>query len=933
MRSLSRLAFLLGMSILMFSLTLGGAKKAHGYPFGMREYPGNPVYDPSDHRAYYPCVLYDAAGFSGHGHASYYKMWYGGYSSKPGATSNMAVTYSEDGINWSEPEELTGILSTGYHAQVVYVPEGYGSGPYYYKIWYWDGIDDNIYSFTAIRTADSVDGVNWENDHSITQDPAAPLVTGIWPDWNRGTYGPVCVLYNPGASNTGGNPFDYTFAMYYDGTTGAKEVIGLGYSADGNYWRRYGDDPVLGLGNPGEWDENYATFGTVARDQDGDWHLWYSGGVSASNEGIGYASSDDGIHWTKDPENPILHITDGVPWRDVRTYTPSVLISPTRFDGHGEAALLKMWFSGRTNTPSTNYAVGYLTTPYPVLELAKGSSPAGEAVRGGVITYTLRLRNVGSSAAEGTVLTDPVPPYTSYVAHTTTLNGVLLPDPPQGSPLASGLQVNSPGEAPGVIAPGEEAVVTFMVQVGSDLPLGASVRNLASAMATNADPVEASCINPSSSQLPSSWYFAEGSTQPGFDQFLLLSNMGDQDLEVAVTYLTDKGEERTFSHRLPAHSRQTVYVNAEMPGESGLGTIINGDGSFICERSMYYRYGEIAGGDIAMGVPSPSLDLFLAEGFTGIPGSEFDEWILVLNPGYSTAEIDVDYLFPGGSSLSKGYKVPARSRTTINVDSEVGEGQEVSARLRSSIPVVVERSMYFRYWNGWKGGHTGMASTGSRTDWFLAEGFTGHDHSRFDTWILVANENEDPTQVTVTYMFPGGGTETLTYTAPARGRLTISADRDLGEGREFSARIHSELPVVVERAMYFDYWNLWDGGHNGSALSSPAAELYFAEGYTGNPASDFQTWLLIQNATGEKKDVRVEYFLGSGEVVRQELSLEPFSRTTVFVDPVLGGGSLEFSTRISTSDGSPSILAERAMYFDYLGSFGRSPGGHVRGGY
>jgi len=46
-------------------------------------------------------------------------------------------------------------------------------------------------------------------------------------------------LYNPDAANTGSNPFDYTFVMYYDGTTGGTESIGLGYSSDGILWNGY----------------------------------------------------------------------------------------------------------------------------------------------------------------------------------------------------------------------------------------------------------------------------------------------------------------------------------------------------------------------------------------------------------------------------------------------------------------------------------------------------------------------------------------------------------------------------------------------------------------------------------------------------------------------------------------------------------------------
>jgi uncharacterized repeat protein (TIGR01451 family) len=1029
------------------------------------EYTANPVFDPADHRAYYPCVLYDPDGFSGHGASYYYKMWYGGY----GGGHYEAVTYSNDGVNWTAPVELQGIDTNGYHAKVVYVPDGFGSGPYYYKIWYWD--PDNLYSINAMRTADSADGVNWENDQPLTQDGTKPLVTGTWPDWNRGTYGPVAVLYNPGASNTGGNPFDYTFTMYYDGTTGGQEVIGLGYSADGNFWTRYGDDPVLDLGASGEWDDNYVTTGSVIPDIDGEWHLWYSGGSSAAHEGIGHATSPDGINWTKDPANPVLSINDGVPWRDVRTYTPSVLYSSTLFDGHGDEVHYKMWFSGRTNTPETNYAVGYATSkeprmslsktadpsaevepgeeitytltasnsgsgtansctltdvppshvtyvpssttlngnpvpdsggtsplfagmevnspgqpqgvigpgetatvtfkvqvdddapddyelvnkstllwegesagigaeasntvhvPKPDLSLQKTSDPPGNVTRGQVVTYTITADNNGDLPATGSLITDPLPLHTAYVSHSTTLNGTLVPDVNGSSPLFTGMEVNSPGQPQGVIGPGETATVTFQVQVGEDLPLGASLRNVATLQADGQEPVEASCITSSAAELPTTWYFAEGSTQEGFDEYILLTNLNDRTNTVDVTYITQDGGEQTFRHYVPPQSRRTIVVKAEMPDEAGIAVIVNGSQGLVCERSMYFNYRGITGGHDVIGANAPSLDLYFAEGYTGSEGSPFDEWILLLNPGLNTANVEIEYLFPGGGGLTKNYEVPPRTRRSIWVDQEVGEAAEVSAHIRSDQPVVAERSMYFIYNGKYPGGHCERAADSARNDWYLAEGYTGWEGSPFDEWILVSNNTDQEAEVTVTYMYPGGETQVTEHVAAARSRLTVNADAEVGEGKMISVHVHSNVPVVVERAMYFAYRGLWRGGHIAVGNPSPMDQLYFAEGYTGNPSSKFETWLLIQNTSDQTRRVRVEYILFGGEQVNHDLDLAPYSRTTVFTNEVLGQEALEFSMRVLTLDGSPTILAERAMYFDYMGSFGSCTGGHDVIGY
>jgi hypothetical protein len=530
-------------------------------------------------------------------------------------------------------------------------------------------------------------------------------------------------------------------------------------------------------------------------------------------------------------------------------------------------------------------------------------------------------------------MSDTVPTYTSYVSHTTTLNGERIPDTGGSSPLLSGMAVNSPGEAAGVITPGSEAVVTFMVQVGNDLPLGASLRNTAAGEADGVPPVEASCVNDSSAQLPATWYFAEGSTQPGFDEYILLSNMGNDEIAVTITYLTEGGTEKETQHLVPPLSRRTIYVNAEMPAETGIAAIITGEDGLICERSMYYQHNGINGGDDVIGANAPSIDLFFAEGFTGTPESPFEEWLLLLNPQSEASLVTIDYLFPGGESMRKEYLVPGRRRISINVDTEVGEGREVSARIRSELPVVAERAMYFVYNGMWPGGHNGMAATGARDDWYLAEGYTGWEGSQFDEWILVANENEQPAVVTVTYMFPDGSTREVEHLAAARSRMTVSADAEVGQGQMVSAHVHSDVPVVVERAMYFAYRDAWEGGHNCLGATIPASQFYFAEGYTGNAGSQFETWVLIQNTAPETKTAVIDYILFSGDVVTQELELPPYSRSTVYANQVLGQESLEFSIRVACKDGSPTLLAERAMYFNYMGSFGSSQGGHDVVGY
>ncbi len=297
--------------------------------------------------AYYPSALHDTGGF-GAG-SPLYKMW---YSNGSGA---VFVISSADGQSWSAPTAVTGLGNDAHHVQVVYEANCFGAVPCdasaaRYRIWYWD-INAQLYSICAMATAESIDGVVWTNDTTLAQ-MGTSVVTGDCAGgggvgWNRGTYGPVDVIYQPGAPSTGTDPWNYSYVMYYDGTDGSSEVTGLAYSADGMTWTGYSPLPVLDKGSGSAWDCDDAAYGTVYR-SGGTYHFWYSGGGGDNgagacaagapiHQGIGYASSADGTSWTKSAGNPIFHIGDGFTYRNQRVYTPAVVD-----DGSG---ILKMYYS------------------------------------------------------------------------------------------------------------------------------------------------------------------------------------------------------------------------------------------------------------------------------------------------------------------------------------------------------------------------------------------------------------------------------------------------------------------------------------------------------------------------------------------------------------------------------------------------------------
>jgi hypothetical protein len=359
---------------------LGGANLTvapNPTPCDWVEYSNNPVFGqwlPGGIKAYYPKVIYDANQFSTHGDSAYYKMWFG-------SSSGIGYAYSNDGISWTDgANPVTGPVGGAGHPLVEYDPNGFGQG-IYYKLWYWTG--SMTYSINDLRYAESGDGINWTNDQVLTQDSILPLVTGnSGPDWNAGSYGPCDIIYSPSGSNSLDdiNLWNNKYVMYYMGTTGGNEFIGIAYSANGTFWKRYGNDPVLSpctLADDPDicWDYYSVGYCSVIN-LSGSWQMWYGGG-EGTNHGIGYATSTNGISWTKHPDNPIFHISDNMSWRNDRTYTPWVLYDIANFDGHGDACPYKMWYSGRST--DGKYSVGYArATPVdagPDQDVCEGGSP------------------------------------------------------------------------------------------------------------------------------------------------------------------------------------------------------------------------------------------------------------------------------------------------------------------------------------------------------------------------------------------------------------------------------------------------------------------------------------------------------------------------------------------------------------------------------
>ena len=196
----------------------------------------------------------------------------------------------------------------------------------------------------AIGHATSLDGISW------TMDPSNPVMTPVAEgDWDVTSFASLAVIHD-----------GTEFLMCYGGVDpNGYGQTGLATSPDGVNWSRYPGNPVFETGPVGSYDEGLVFPGTILV-QGGLFHMWYSAletptPPTADQGSIGYATSPDGVTWTKHP-SPVLETGSDLDWDRSLIYGPEVV-----FDG----ASYHMWYTGAVIFgPSWLSArIGYATSP------------------------------------------------------------------------------------------------------------------------------------------------------------------------------------------------------------------------------------------------------------------------------------------------------------------------------------------------------------------------------------------------------------------------------------------------------------------------------------------------------------------------------------------------------------------------------------------
>jgi hypothetical protein len=233
------------------------------------------------------------------------------------------------------------------------------------------------------------------------------------------------------------------------------------------------------------------------------------------------------------------------------------------------------------------------------------------------------------------------------------------------------------------------------------------------------------------SSLSTTWFHAEGSTGPYFDEYILIGNPGDTDAEVTFSFLLLGGSPVTARATVPARSRFTLDVESA-ESDSRL-QVLSGDATqlrnaavsvkvkstvpIVSERAMYWPAFPWSEAHNAFGTTETGVKWGLAEGRRGGPRA-FESYILIANPSEQDALVKVTYLKPDGTTsvvVRDGQpfvRVPARSRENVGpAEMPLGEFGSV-IESTNGVQIVVERAMYWNSSTGqvWAGGTNATAT-------------------------------------------------------------------------------------------------------------------------------------------------------------------------------------------------------------------------------
>ncbi|HZU70223.1 MAG TPA: S53 family peptidase [Ktedonobacteraceae bacterium] len=322
----------------------------------------------------------------------------------------------------------------------------------------------------------------------------------------------------------------------------------------------------------------------------------------------------------------------------------------------------------------------------------------------------------------------------------------------------------------------------------------------------------------------------------------------------------------------------------------------------------------------------------------GSVGGSFQEFLTLENPNTSqAATVSVTYLFQSRSSVTITHTVPASSRFTVNVNSDLNippsaSHQSISAvvQVTSGPAIIAERPMYFNF-QGIQSGTDVLGATAPGQSFFFSYADTRQSGRSYYSYITMLNPSSTQTATaTITY-YTGSCGRNGQPSCPQQVISIPPLHRGTGAppaNSQVSVYVTSNLPIVVERPMYFrdtvpNAGGLTTGAASVVGVPVPGNDWLFAEGYT---AKDFQEYFELANfdsSTPATATIKLEYSNGHTQAI--QVTVPPLGRYVLDVNQANAHpyGTCDVNPCQTTNDSSAEItstgpiVADRLMYFHF----------------
>ncbi len=198
------------------------------------------------------------------------------------------------------------------------------------------------------------------------------------------------------------------------------------------------------------------------------------------------------------------------------------------------------------------------------------------------------------------------------------------------------------------------------------------------------------------------------------------------------------------------------------------------------------------------------------------------------------------------------------------------------------------------------------------TQWYFPEGHVGN---HFQEYVTLENPNAvGIAHITIHYLLRGKAplSEALTLSASSRttanANVFLGVDRLSSVGQDVSLYITSDIPIVVERPIYFTFGGVTPGGSNIIGSTRLGQHFVFANGST---QTGYSTFLSILNPMNQPlATVTASYYSGGTQIGQTTITVPAGQRNTIPLGAVLPIGK-QFLIKV---DADQPIAVERPLY-------------------